>query len=126
MKTIQRAGAAFFLLATIGCQSNRPPGKFDPNEIPGYVTRLNRSHHPEALRIKKELANGAAALAAERAAAKREGIPVSPADLQKPPIPAARNAAPLYRQLGALLKARPLSKPGSRSLLEYPMGPRSV
>jgi hypothetical protein len=42
------------------------------------------------------------------AAAKKAGIPTTPAELKRPPIPASRNAAPFYRKLDALHKSRPL------------------
>ena len=59
----------------------------------------------------------------ERAAARREKIPLTPADLRRrPPVPEAQNAAPLYRRIAAALDKRardadakaldPLRKPG--------------
>ena len=46
----------------------------------------------------------------ERAAARREKIPLSPADLRRrPPVPAAQNAAPLYRRIAAALNRRAIN-----------------
>ena len=48
-------------------------------------------------------------MAQEMAAARREGLPLTPRDIvRKPPRP-ADNAAPLYRKLEGLLKAKPIS-----------------
>jgi len=48
-------------------------------------------------------------LADEIAAAKRAGLPTVPSDIQVR-VRTDENAAPLYRELGRLLKARPLTK----------------
>lgn len=46
----------------------------------------------------------ASRLPQERAAARREKIPLTPADLRRrPPVPNAQNAAPLYRRIAAAL-----------------------
>ena len=127
------------VLLLIGCRSNQPPGKFDPADVAGYLVRLNRSDHPDAVRIRKELGTASADLAAQRTQAAAEGIPLTPADLNRPSISLSRNAAPLYRELAALLKARPLNpsmnsahslNPARRdrtpsTRLNDPMGPRN-
>src|SRR5437588_1996068 len=47
-------------------------------------------------------------LPAELAAAKREGLPLTPADLRpKPPVPDSQNAAPLYRRIDVALRSLP-------------------
>ncbi len=128
----------FLLLILPGCRSNQPPGKFDPRDVRGYVSRLNRSDHPDAVRIRKELSEASSSLATQRTQATAEGIPLTPADLKRRPIPPSRNAAPLYRQLDALLKARPLNPPMNsapsldptqrdttpRTRIDEPMSPR--
>lgn len=49
----------------------------------------------------------AATLPAELSAARREKLPLAPADLRpSPPVPASQNAAPLYRQIDAAFRAR--------------------
>lgn len=52
-----------------------------------------------------EFGRTASRLPQERAAARREGIPLTPADLRRrrPPVPAEQNAAPLYRRIAAAL-----------------------
>jgi len=47
-------------------------------------------------------------LAQELAAARKAGLATRPADLRRPPLPAGRDAAPVWRRLMALLKQRPL------------------
>jgi len=51
--------------------------------------------------------NSALFLAEEIKLMQRQGLPTTPAALQAPLPPADRNAAPLYQQLDALLKAKP-------------------
>src|SRR5438876_10111450 len=120
--------AAAALLMLTGCRSHQPPGKFDPKDIHGYVTRLNRSDHPEAKRIRQELANGAANLAKQRALARAEGIPLTPAELKRPKVPPAQNAGHLYQQLDQLLKANPINGygPTGKSQIETSMGPGKI
>lgn len=72
---------------------------------------LVRHRHQQAAMARFTEA-GPASLRREEAAARREGIPLSARDLQAPAPPPARNAAPLYVALTALLKARPLGLPG--------------
>src|SRR5438874_1680156 len=119
--TLFAVGMVFFS----GCRSHQSPGKFDPKDVHGYVAGLNRSDHPEAKRIRQELANGAAELAKQRALARDEGIPLTPAELKRPRVAPNRNAGPLYQQLQQRLKAYPLNGRGAngRSYIEYPMGP---
>ena len=57
------------------------------------------------------IAAGPANLAREEAAARREGIPLTAAALQKPLPPPAQNAAPLYVKLTKLLHDKPLGLP---------------
>jgi len=47
--------------------------------------------------------------AQELAATRRAGLPTTPADMKRAPIPRSENAAPLYVKLAAMLKARPES-----------------
>ena len=50
----------------------------------------------------------AARLPAELAAARSEGLPLTPADLRRPyRVPPSENAAPLYRRIDSILKALP-------------------
>lgn len=46
-------------------------------------------------------------LPAELSAARRDGLPLSPADLRpSPPVPPSQNAAPIYRQIDVAFRAR--------------------
>jgi hypothetical protein len=55
-------------------------------------------------------ASKAQSLKAERHLAQQAGIVLRPEDLRLPPVPPAENAAPLYRELAAVLKAKPLDE----------------
>jgi hypothetical protein len=65
--------------------------------------------------LRRQIRRGPRDLARQRAAARREGIALSPAGLRQPPSPAGQNAAPVYRRLARLLKAKPLD-PTARSI----------
>jgi hypothetical protein len=56
-----------------------------------------------------------AALAAEIAAARREGLPLTPKELQRS-LPPDQNAAPLYKKLQDVLKAAPVTQDEWRAL----------
>lgn len=51
-------------------------------------------------------------LSTERAAARAAGLPLTPAELHRVRAPASQNAAPLYANLNALLKRKPLQTAG--------------
>jgi hypothetical protein len=53
---------------------------------------------------------GTSDLARQRAAARREGIPLTPREIQRPSPPPALDAAPIYEQLTRLLKEKPLDE----------------
>ncbi len=55
------------------------------------------------------LAKLSASYAEAKASAKKEGIPLTPADLVRPSVPDSENAAPVYRQLTKLLTAKPIA-----------------
>lgn len=50
-----------------------------------------------------------ASYAEAKASAKKEGLPLTPADIVQPAVPNAQNAAPVYRQLTKLLTAKPIA-----------------
>src|SRR5437016_6206776 len=79
-----------------GCRSQETPGKLDPYDIGGYMRRLGQSDSAEAKEIRARLKSVAGDLINERELARKEKIPVFPADLSRPPIPDSENAAPLY------------------------------
>lgn len=101
---------ALALLLPPACAFAAPP---KPNfaNLPAYLQALNQSQDPEALAIKAQIAAGPADLARERAAAEQAGLPTRPIQLQQPLPPADQNAAPLYVQLDALRKQKPLHLP---------------
>jgi hypothetical protein len=71
------AGAAIAAVMLLGCAAG------------GARSRL----------VQRELNEAARTLPRELAAARREGLPLTPADLRRsPPVPTAQNAAPLYRE----------------------------
>jgi hypothetical protein len=85
-----------------------PLPKLDPYDIPAFLRRLERSRAPGARLLRRQIANGPRDLARQRAAARREGIPLSPRDLRQSTLPADQNAALIYRRLARLLKDKPL------------------
>jgi hypothetical protein len=92
-------------LALLG--SAEPLGKLDPHDLLGYIHRLQHSTAPEARAIVLQIENGPHELALQRAAARREGIPLTPAQLQEATPPPALNAAPVYEQLMRLQRDKP-------------------
>jgi len=64
------------------------------------------SSSSQAKALRREVATGPAALAHERALARREGLAVFPAQLNRPLPPDDRNAAPLYLKAAALRRGR--------------------
>src|SRR5437870_4180603 len=62
----------------------------------------------EAQKYAREIENGPRALSLQRAAARREGIPLTPVELQSPLPPPDQNAATIYIRLARLLKEKPL------------------
>lgn len=100
---------AVALLLPTCCTQAAPPPNF--NNLPAYLTALNQSQDPEAMAIKAQIAAGPADLARERAAADKAGLLTRPSPLQPPLPPTGQNAAPLYVQLDALRKQKPLHLP---------------
>jgi hypothetical protein len=97
-------------LLLVGCTKAASP-KPDFANLPAYLTALNRSTDPQAKLIRQKIAAGPADLARERTAAEKEGILTRPSELQQPLPPAGQNAAPIYLQLDALRKQKPLHFP---------------
>jgi hypothetical protein len=98
------------VLAVLAGQSARTAvPAFDRNDVLGSIRRLQRSRAPEARAIVWQIENGPRDLALQRAAARGEGIPLTPAQLKAAaPPPAALNAAPVYEELAQMLKAKPV------------------
>lgn len=72
----------------------------------GYLRYVQTSPDPEAAVARREIAAGPAALARERAAARKEGLAVFPVQLNRPLPPDDQNAAPLYVKVAALRRGR--------------------
>lgn len=98
------------VLLSAGCSHAAAP-KPDFADLPAYLTALNASSDPAAKAIRAEIADGPAALARERAACAKLGLPTTPTQINQPPPPASENAAPLYGQWDTLRKATPLQLP---------------
>lgn len=81
---------------------------FDRRDALGSMRRLERSPTPQARAIARQIANGPRDLALQRAAARREGLPLTPVELEAGAPPDSLNAAPVYTRLMRILKARPL------------------
>ena len=73
-----------------------------------YMRRLERSQDPKVMAIRRQIENGPADLERERTRARREGIPLNPADLGLIAPPDHENAAPLYERLAKLRSEKPL------------------
>lgn len=100
---------ALALLLSSGCACNTTPS---PNfsALPTYLRALNTSRTPAAQVIQREIANGPAALARERAICTKLGLPTTLSQLNQT-VPPAENAGPLYVQWDTLRKAKPLHLP---------------
>ena len=80
---------------------------FDQNDVLGSIRRIRRSPTPEARAIARQIESGPHDLALQRAAARQDGMPLSPAQLEATTPPAALNAALVYAWLARVLEARP-------------------
>ncbi len=78
----------------------------------------------------QKIETGSADLARVRAAARREGIPLTPKKFQRPAPPVELNAAPIYERLISLRKMKPLDPKLEEMALHlssrYPYGPDDV
>ena len=99
---------ALLLPGTPGRAAAPPP---DFGNLPAYLRALNASHDAAAKAIRREIADGPASLARERALCAKVGLPTTLAQLNQPLPPASKNAAPLYVQWDTLRKAKPLHLP---------------
>lgn len=107
-----RAGLVVAFILWSGLAHAAPVPTLDKDPA-GFLRYVQSSTSPEAKVARQKIAAGPAALARERALARREGIAVFPAQLNRPLPPPDQNAAPLYLRLDALRRAKPLyGKPG--------------
>src|SRR5689334_4814487 len=72
---------------------------FDRRDALASLRRLQRSPTPQARAIARQIVSGPRDLALQRAAARREGLPLTPVQLQAGAPPEALNAAPVYARL---------------------------
>ena len=86
-------------LGAIPAQAAPPTPDF--TNLPGYIRALNRSKDPQAIAIRRQIADGPAALARERAACEADGIPLDPKTMQ-PAVPPDQDAAPLWEKWNTL------------------------
>jgi len=86
--------------AEAGSAHGEPDRHRDDPGHAGVARRIRRQYHGHR--------DGSARSRRQRAAARREGIPLALWDLERPLPPPERNAAPLYEQLARLLNQRPL------------------
>jgi hypothetical protein len=73
-----------------------------------FLRKFGKLSKRQVEELTAQIEQGPRDLAAQRAAARREGIPLKPSELQAPLPPTDRNAAPVYRQLAELLQEKPL------------------
>lgn len=110
MNPLKAFALLFLLLTTTSVvRAALPPPDF--NDLAGYRRALQASTDPDAKQLLQQIADGPADLARERAQAQKEGLPLDSAQLQRPLPPADQNAAPLYQQIGQILKDKPLNLP---------------
>jgi hypothetical protein len=113
--------AATLLLAALTLPGSRaaPPTlpAFDRHDPLASLRLLQHSPTPAARAIARQITKGPRALAAERAAARRAGMPLTPAQLEEGALPKALNAAPVYERLARVLKATPLDTRASQAAL---------
>lgn len=100
---------AALLLPAASAQAVPPTPDFA--NLPAYFKALNQSTDPDAIALRARIAAGPADLARERVLTGKAGIATRPGQLVQPLPPADQNAAPLYIQLDALRKQKPLYFP---------------
>jgi hypothetical protein len=91
-----------------GASRDVSPTQFDKSNPLASIRRLQHSTAPADRKVVRQIENGPRDLHRELAAARREGIPLTPQDLQiRPPSPSL-DAAPIYTRLIPLLRQKPL------------------
>ena len=87
-------------LALLTTTAQAAPPKPDFTNLPGYIRALNRSQGPQAIAIRRQIADGPVSLARERVAWATIGIPLDPKTV--PLVPTDQDAAPLWAQWNTL------------------------
>jgi hypothetical protein len=88
-------------------------------DVRGYLRRLDRTSPRETAEARREIANGARDLAAERVAMRKAGLPLTRVELKEPVPPPEQDAAPIYRQLVRVLKAQPLDEGAAAGSVQW-------
>lgn len=112
MKRSQTAFALLAMLTLPACAASSAPPALDYTNVGAYMSALRQSKDPAAKAILKEIADGPAALARERARMRRAGIPLV---ALTPNVPVDQNAAPLYTQW----RSHHVSLPNYAEVLSY-------
>src|SRR5580658_4178252 len=86
------------------------PAFADGSVVTRYLSD-RMANTPDAIQFRRDVSSGPAALARELAAASKEGVLIRLDQIQRPVPPADENAAPVYRELVALLKQKPMTGP---------------
>lgn len=124
---MRRCGAVMFLVAAAlafggpvaAKPARKPPKKLTAREqaaledalfkLLAGMLQIGAGASDENLHL---IETGTRDLARQRAAARREGIPLTPKEFQRPSPPPDQDAAPIYEQLTRLLKEKPLDPKG--------------
>jgi hypothetical protein len=99
MNTHTRTSLALLALCLAAGPSLADAPPPDLTHLPNYITALNHSQDPQAIAIRREIADGSAALVRARAKAQAAGIPLT---TTTPTVAPSQNAAPLFDQWKAL------------------------
>jgi hypothetical protein len=110
------------LVAPMGCRNHASQPESNPADLLAHIQRLEHAGTPAAAAVLQWIEAEPRDLQSERAAARREGLPLSPSQLQAPLPPASQNAAPLYTRLTAVLKARPLNEQAKKLATRFIRG----
>lgn len=104
--TVLMGCIALLILAFSHKAAGQAPNIAEYKSLGAYVTALNQSTDPQSVLIRREIADGPAELAREKAECVRRGITLTGA---MPDIAPDQNALPLYQEWNAAL--RPVHKP---------------
>src|SRR5438034_3424435 len=92
----------------VGCNSGTALMAGNSHDTRVFIPGVGEFTVGEAEKYAREIENGPRALSLQRAAARREGIPLTPKELQAPLPPSEQNAASVYIRLTRLLTEKPL------------------
>ena len=94
---------ALLLTTSAALAASKPaPFRWDWNDVPASLQRLQASKDPAARRIRAQILNGHASLAKERKIARAWGLPLTTAEWPVRPPASGEDARPLYDRARAL------------------------